>query len=65
MPDLPGAGRALTHDGSNTMWYVTAWVLPDRDLAVAVVTNEGGDGAAKACHEVVQQLMREYLGRDK
>jgi CubicO group peptidase (beta-lactamase class C family) len=65
VPNLPGAGRALSHDGSNTMWYVTAWVLPERDLAVAVICNQGGDGAAKACHEAAQQLMLEYLGREK
>lgn len=61
---VPGTGRALTHDGSNTMWYVTAWVLPEHDVAMAVACNQGGEGAAKACYEVAQQLMREYLARE-
>ena len=51
-------GRALTHSGSNTMWYCTVWVAPARDFAVLVATNLGGDAAAKACDEAVGALIR-------
>ena len=50
-------GRALTHSGSNTMWYCTVWVAPARDFAVMVTTNQGDGGAAGACDEAVGQLI--------
>ena len=51
-------GKALTHSGSNTMWYCTAWLAPARDFAVLVATNQGGESAAKACNEACESLIR-------
>lgn len=65
VPNLPGAGRALTHNGSNTLWYITAWVLPDHDLAVAVACNQGGEKAARTCQAAAQELIRAYLERGR
>ena len=46
--DRPWAGgRALTHSGSNTMWYATIWIAPKRDFAVLVATNAGSPGQAR------------------
>jgi len=42
-------GRVLTHSGSNTMWFCTVWMAPEKDFAVLVATNMGGDKAAKGC----------------
>ena len=55
-----GSGeRVLTHAGSNTMWYCVAWIAPEKDFAVLVACNEGGDEAAKACDEAAAALIRE------
>jgi CubicO group peptidase (beta-lactamase class C family) len=49
--------RVLTHAGSNTMNVATAIVQLDRNLAVLVVTNQGGDAAEAACAEVRKDLL--------
>ena len=47
----------LTHAGSNTMWFAVTWVAPRRDFAVLVASNQGGDGAEKACDEACRALI--------
>jgi CubicO group peptidase (beta-lactamase class C family) len=49
-------GRLLTHDGSNTLWYVSVQIITARNLVLLAATNKGGDAAAKACHEALEQL---------
>jgi CubicO group peptidase (beta-lactamase class C family) len=51
-------GRALNHNGSNTMWYCSAWLAPARDFAVLTATNQGGGAAPKACDESCESLIR-------
>jgi CubicO group peptidase (beta-lactamase class C family) len=41
-------GRALTHSGSNTTWYCTVWIAPDKDFAILLATNTGAETVAKA-----------------
>ncbi len=55
-------GRVLTHSGSNTMWFCIAWLAPERDFAVLVMCNQGGDAATKACDEAAGALIAQYLG---
>jgi CubicO group peptidase (beta-lactamase class C family) len=55
--DPRGPGRALTHAGSNTMWFATILVAPVRDFAILTATNQGGDAAAKACEEAERGLI--------
>jgi hypothetical protein len=50
-------GRALNHDGSNTMWYASTWLAPARDFATVAVTNLGGGPTAEACDEIHQGLI--------
>jgi len=50
-------GIALTHSGSNTMNYATVWMAPQRDFAILVCTNQGGDAASKACDAAVVALL--------
>ena len=50
-------GRALMHNGSNTLWFATVWIAPARNFALLVAANQGGDGAAKACEEAVVSLI--------
>lgn len=58
-----GKGLFLEHDGSNTQNYCTAVLLPDRNLAVLVATNQGGDAARTACHEVRAELVKRWEAR--
>ncbi len=55
--DPRGPGRALTHAGSNTMWYATILIAPVRNLVILTVTNQGGDDAAKACAKAERGLI--------
>jgi CubicO group peptidase (beta-lactamase class C family) len=64
-PSPLGKGVALNHAGSNRMWYAVTWVLPESDLAVLVMCNQGEPGAAaeKACDEASALLIRRQVGR--
>ncbi len=53
---VDGPGPVLGHDGSNTMWYCSVMVAPERGLALAAVSNDGGAGQI-ACQTVLQQLV--------
>jgi hypothetical protein len=39
------------------MWYCVAWLAPERNFAVLVCTNQGGDGAAKGCDDAAAALV--------
>ncbi|QEH33831.1 Beta-lactamase precursor [Aquisphaera giovannonii] len=52
------AGRALTHDGSNTYWYASIWLYPERDVATIAVANQGPEPAPEACREAGQELLQ-------
>lgn len=54
-------GRALTHSGSNTMWYCTVWIAPKKNFAVLVATNSASPGTTKACDEAVGALVQDQL----
>jgi hypothetical protein len=47
----------LLHNGSNTMNYATVWIAPQRDFAILVCTNQGGDAARAACDAAVVALI--------
>jgi len=51
-------GDVLTHSGSNTMWYCTVWIAPEKGLAFLATCNDGGESAPKACDEVVKALAK-------
>jgi len=53
-------GGFFGHDGSNTMNYATAMLFPHDDLAILVVTNQGGPGGPgqKGCQEARDALKR-------
>jgi hypothetical protein len=50
-------GWIIAADGSNTLNYSTAILLPGPDLAVLVVCNQGGDPGMKACHQARDALL--------
>ena len=66
-PSPLGEGVALSHAGSNRMWFVVTWVLPESDVAVLIMCNEGEPGAAveKACDEAGGLLLRRQVERGK
>jgi CubicO group peptidase (beta-lactamase class C family) len=56
-------GKALTHNGSNTMWFVVMWLAPERDFSVVVGTNVAGTAATKACDDVAAAMIGKWLPR--
>jgi CubicO group peptidase (beta-lactamase class C family) len=56
-------GRALMHNGSNTMFYVVVWMAPEKNCAVIVAANTGVNEAAAGCDEAAGKLIQEYLGK--
>ncbi len=50
-------GAALTHAGSNTMWFANAWVAPGVDRAWLVVTNSAHEQAALGTDAAVSALI--------
>lgn len=58
---VSGAGTtevALSHEGSNTLWYAVTEVRPERGLAYAVVVNRGGVGGRAAALAMMEELRR-------
>ena len=51
-------GPALTHAGSNTMWFAVAWLAPAKDFAVLVACNQAND---KACNDAVLALIGDHF----
>jgi hypothetical protein len=54
-------GRALMHNGSNTMFYVVVWMAPERNCAVIVATNVGKDQAFAGCDEAAGNLIQQFF----
>lgn len=54
-------GTALNHTGSNTYWFSNLWLAPNRDFAVIIFTNAGGDEAFKATDAVAATVIGKYL----
>ncbi len=54
-------GRALMHNGSNTMFYVVVWMAPEKDCAVIVASNIGGDEAFEGCDEAAVKLIKQFF----
>ena len=52
-------GRALMHNGSNTMWYVVMWLAPEKDFAVIVGTNTGE--GFQGCNAVAEAMIAKWL----
>jgi len=56
-------GRALMHNGSNTMWYIVMWLAPEKDFAVIAATNTGADNSSNGCDDVASAMIQKWLGR--
>ena len=53
-----GGGKVLNHGGDNTMNCANVWIAPQRDFAILVCVNQGGDTAFKAADEAVGALIK-------
>lgn len=51
-------GPALTHSGSNTLWYATAWLAPTRNFAVVVTSNQPSN---EACNDAVLAIIQDHF----
>jgi len=54
-------GLALSHSGSNTLWFATVWLAPVKDMAFFAVTNAGGGDASAAANEAIEVLIGRHL----
>lgn len=52
----PKWGHMLQHAGSNTMWLAQIIVLPEKDVALLVTTNEAGIAADLAVRETTKAI---------
>jgi CubicO group peptidase (beta-lactamase class C family) len=51
-------GKVITHSGSNTYWFLTAIIVPSRNIAVVVASNDASaDGGQKATQMLGKQLI--------
>lgn len=56
-----GGGQVLTHAGTNTMNYAVVWIAPERNFAVLVATNRGGDRADEGLDKVCGAMIDRFL----
>lgn len=54
-------GKTLSHTGSNNQWYSNVWLAPNKDFAMVIVTNIGGDRAFQATDAVAGRLIALFL----
>lgn len=54
-------GQAITHTGTNTLFFAVVWLAPSRDFGVLAACNQGGEAAEKACDAACAQLVGRHL----
>lgn len=54
------SGRVLNHHGSNTMWWASVWLAPERGLGLFAAVNAGGDDAFKGADAAVAALIARF-----
>ena len=54
-------GTALTHTGSNTMFYAVIWLAPERDFVAVAMCNLGGRKGFERCDKAIGLLVSKYL----
>lgn len=55
-------GPALTHAGSNTMWFAVVWLAPAKDFAVLVACNQAN---AEACNDAAIALIADHFKEER
>jgi len=54
-------GTAFNHAGCNTMNYANVWIAPEKDFAILICTNQGGDRAFQATDATAAALIKMFL----
>tara|TARA_R110002051_G_scaffold94433_2_gene164276 strand:- start:27 stop:203 length:177 start_codon:yes stop_codon:yes gene_type:complete len=54
---VSGPGPAITHNGSNTMWFATVLAAPERGLGVIALSNDAEAGQ-QACSALIPRLVQ-------
>ena len=52
------SGSVILHAGSNTMWFAQFVMMPEENLAIAIVFNDGGSASQQAVIRDLVGLMR-------
>ena len=50
-------GTALTHNGTNTMWFAVMWLAPARHFAAVAACNLGGTHGEQTCDAAIRLLL--------
>jgi CubicO group peptidase (beta-lactamase class C family) len=62
-PWAGGDGKALWHNGSNTMWFCEAWLGLANGVGILVTTNAPPDKASAAADRAAECVVREHERR--
>lgn len=54
-------GKALSHAGSNTMFFAVIWIAPERDFAAVAMCNYAEKEGARKCDEAISHLIEKHL----
>ena len=54
-------GPVLSHDGTNTLNFAHAWLLPEQKFGVLVATNSGIASAKQACRDLRTRVEADWL----
>lgn len=50
-------GMVITHNGSNTIWYITVWIAPEINRAFIAGTNSYDNNSTRICDNVIRELV--------
>lgn len=61
-----GEEPVIWHNGSNTMWYVVLVLLPKRDIAIVIATNDGSglSETQRAFDDLAAQIAKAVVAQD-
>ena len=54
-------GTALSHSGSNTMFFVNIWLAPAKNAVLIAATNSAGEDAAAGTNDAIDALIQQFL----
>jgi CubicO group peptidase (beta-lactamase class C family) len=51
-------GKAIWHNGSNTLWYAMAWLAPEKGIAGIAACNQMGSWPTSACDAAITVMIK-------